>query len=259
MLKEAIEKIVELAKPDVYQVGDRFYTSVPGVEEVKPYIDRPKTKRFTSLDAIVKSLPSEFEMIQKIVAAPYHADECRSPIFVHVSSFEQVDVFTSYRQHDLDRDVLYTSITNIPKLNLGWTDLDNAIITLRSGFVETEDTKYILGLLSNITNMDSVKTTDNGLTQMVNIKKGISLQQEEKIKSRVTLKPFRTFLEVDQPESEFLLRMRRGDSENNTSAKIALFEADGGAWKLQAKHNIAEYFKDKLKDMIEAGKVIVLE
>lgn len=259
MLKEAIEKIVELAKPDVYQVGDHFYTSVPGVEEVKPYIDRPQTKRFTSLDAIVKTLSSEFEMIQKFVSAPYHAKECRSPVFVHVASFDRVEVFTSYRQHDLDRDILYTSTADLPKVNLGWTDLENAIITFRSQFVETEDTKYILELLSNITNMDSVKTTDNGLTQTVNTKKGISLQQEEKIKSRVILKPFRTFLEVDQPESEFLLRMRRGDSENNTSAKISLFEADGGAWKLQAKHNISEYFKDNLKGMISAGKVIVLE
>ena len=40
---------------------------------------------------------------------------------------------------------------------------------------------------------------------------------------------------------------------------IGLFEADGGAWKLEAKHSIAQYFETHLKELIEAGKVIVVE
>ncbi|MBE6905330.1 MAG: hypothetical protein E7476_03565 [Ruminococcaceae bacterium] len=73
------------------------------------------------------------------------------------------------------------------------------------------------------------------------------------------MKPFRTFLEVDQPESEFLLRLRPGDKESGTQAEIGLFEADGGAWKLMAKHNIAAFFADNLADLIEAGTVVVAE
>ena len=36
-------------------------------------------------------------------------------------------------------------------------------------------------------------------------------------------------------------------------------EADGGVWKLEAKRNIADYFEKNLKDLIEAGKVVVMK
>lgn len=64
--------------------------------------------------------------------------------------------------------------------------------------------------------------------------------------------PFRTFLEVEQPESEFLLRV---DAEKG----IGLFEADGGIWKLEAKRNIAEYFAKAMGDLIESSKVVVMQ
>ena len=67
----------------------------------------------------------------------------------------------------------------------------------------------------------------------------------------MTLQPFRTFVEVAQPESEFLLRI-------NDRGEIGFFPADGGVWKLEATRNVAAYFEDKLKDMIEAGTVVVI-
>ena len=71
------------------------------------------------------------------------------------------------------------------------------------------------------------------------------------VKPRVTLRPFRTFLEVAQPESEFILRL-------NDRGEVNLIGADGGAWKLEAVRNIAAYFEEKLGDMVEAGRVVVL-
>lgn len=40
---------------------------------------------------------------------------------------------------------------------------------------------------------------------------------------------------------------------------IAFFEADGGIWRLEAKRNIAEYFERGLKDLIEQGKVVIMQ
>lgn len=68
----------------------------------------------------------------------------------------------------------------------------------------------------------------------------------------IKLAPYRTFIEVEQPEGEFLLRLQKGPS-------AALFEADGGAWKIQARKNIKEYFLDKLADLVALGTVIVTE
>ena len=40
--------------------------------------------------------------------------------------------------------------------------------------------------------------------------------------------------------------------------KAALFEADGGAWKLAAMLKIAEYLKSELAKQIESGLVHVI-
>lgn len=65
-------------------------------------------------------------------------------------------------------------------------------------------------------------------------------------------KLIRTFLEVEQPESEFLLRVDPDEG-------IGFFEADGGIWKLEAKKNIADYFLKNMGDLIDAGKVVVMQ
>ena len=62
---------------------------------------------------------------------------------------------------------------------------------------------------------------------------------------------FRTFLEVAQPESEFILRL-------DSNGQINLIGADGGAWKLEAVRSIAAYFDEQLGDLVKAGRVVVL-
>ena len=83
-------------------------------------------------------------------------------------------------------------------------------------------------------------------------RQGVALNAVVEIKPRVMLRPFRTFLEVEQPESEFLLRVDPDEG-------IGFFEADGGIWKLEAKKNIADYFLKNMGDLIDAGKVVVMQ
>lgn len=125
------------------------------------------------------------------------------------------------------------------------------MIAFRSQFIENQGVKYILDILSRISDENSVSSEDNGMTQTVEARKGISLKAKEKINPRVKLCPYRTFLEVEQPESEFLLRLREG-------GQIGLFEADGGMWKLTAKQNIKNYLESKLKNLIEEAVVVIM-
>lgn len=37
------------------------------------------------------------------------------------------------------------------------------------------------------------------------------------------------------------------------------FEADGGVWRLETKRNIADYFARNLADLIDAGRVVVMQ
>ena len=72
----------------------------------------------------------------------------------------------------------------------------------------------------------------------------------EAIKPRVPLRPFRTFQEVEQPESEFLLRM---DEEGN----IGLFEADGGMWKLKARQTVKAFLEEQLAEEVAGNGVYI--
>ena len=70
-------------------------------------------------------------------------------------------------------------------------------------------------------------------------------------RSRIPLRPYRTFTEVEQPESEFILRL---DDEG----RVGIIEADGGAWKMTAKANIAAYFETTLAEEVHSGSVVVM-
>lgn len=71
-----------------------------------------------------------------------------------------------------------------------------------------------------------------------------ALKEKGEIKPIVRLSPYRTFREIAQPESQFLLRIKTGD---NGAVQAALFEADGGAWRNEARLRIAAYLKEHIK------------
>ena len=56
--------------------------------------------------------------------------------------------------------------------------------------------------------------------------------------------PYRTFLEVKQPESDFIFRMREG----HDGVECAIFEADGGAWKMEAMREISKCLRNYLEN-----------
>lgn len=115
------------------------------------------------------------------------------------------------------------------------------IIKLKSMFEKTEDQEAILKYTSKIDSEAAVITADDGVTQNVNIKQGVTGVRSERqnIPSLVKLRPYRTFTEIAQPETEFLFRMKTGDG----GATCALFDADGGAWKNKARQSIGDFFK----------------
>ena len=125
------------------------------------------------------------------------------------------------------------------------------MIELRSLFIPGEGTRYLLDLLSRMSKDSGVTTKDNGVSQTVEVKAGVSLKQNVEINPRAKLQPFRTFLEVEQPESEYLLRV-------DETGRIGLFEADGGVWKLEAKQNVKEYLAVELDDLVKSGQVVVM-
>lgn len=133
--------------------------------------------------------------------------------------YEMDEVMTTYLS-DFSRNTLYRAKADAPGLYTGFRGREVALIELRSLCIPNEGTAYLLDLLSRMTNENSVSTNDNGVTQTVEARQGVALNALIEIKPRVMLRPFRTFLEVEQPESEFLLRVdpARGSASSRLTA-----------------------------------------
>ena len=248
IIKDAMQKIEELVKSsvDVREVNGRAYLINNGdYNEIMPTVDpQPKCYNFSSLDGLVKMIRKEHKDITEACTTP-------DVLYVNVTSPTTVDVTTAVDGYNR-RAFLYHSSYEFPRKWTGasWLEHEEAMIVLRSQFIQNEGTEYLLDFLARVSDENSVSSDDNGMTQTVQVKKGIALNAREPVKPIVTLKPYRTFLEVEQPESAFLIRVRDG-------MQVGIIEADGGMWKIAARRSVVAYLEKELKELIESGNVVV--
>lgn len=237
MLKAMIEKIAAMAAPTTYSIGGENFSS-ERLYRIDPKKDKPEPITVNGLDSVCKLVRDE-------------AGKVGRKLFVQIKNYREVSVFSTYDE-EYERFYLYNCTADTPAVTMGrFMQYENAIIELRSLYIPNAGTDYLLGLLGSISNESKVVSSDNGVTQKVEAKSGIALSSMVEVKPRVKLQPFRTFIEVEQPESEFLLRI-------DQNGCIGLFPADGGVWKLEATRNVAEYFEKALEDLIEKGDVVVI-
>ena len=224
MLKEAIEKIEELAKPIILDKGDRTYAVNKDGEaqEIIPEVVYQSCLYLNSLDALVQMVKTEGTRADR-----------PDKLYLSVKDHMTVTCF-GHPQHDLREDRIFyyeAAAKDVP----GWDGevkmpFDRAAVALQTRFQDGGDRDYALTLLSQITCGAKVTYNDTGIATTVVTNKGVSLQQNSTIRPIVKLRPYRTFQEVDQPEGLFLIRIdERG---------ITLTEADGGRWKLDARKTI---------------------
>lgn len=241
-LKDAIDRIVELAKPYTIKTDDGRRYCTTYLREVKPEVELPARYSVDTLEALVKLIRTE-----GVAQAPL--------LYVRVDSARRVMVDTTYTHKEyaeFSRLPLYEAVSDVPSISVNESiSQERAIVELQSLYAITEDRDYLLSLLSRIDVNQGVSSVDNGISQEVSVKTGAVLKEQQTVQPIVHLQPYRTFLEVEQPASDFLLRL---DKE----CRPALFEADGGAWKLEAKRNIAAYLGEKLADLVERGNVVVM-
>lgn len=237
MLKDALSYLVSLKENKTYEFHGDVYSDRE-LHRIAPYVARPSGIEVNGLDSVVKLVRSELNLLKN------------PPLFIRVEGPRRVSVFSAL-DSDMKRDDLYRAVCDAPDFRAGWREQEAAIIELRSAFVPNEGTDYLLDLLSRICKEDSVSSEDNGVSQIVSARQGISLKNYERLKTRIPLVPYRTFTEVEQPESEFILRL-------DENGRVGLIEADGGKWKMTAKERICSYFETALKEEIAQNNVVVM-
>lgn len=162
-------------------------------------------------------------------------------LIVHVVSPQVVRLSGPLEERARNREsYVEATAQNLTDNFLGkWTAHDEFVIGLQTRFEARADLATVLKLVGNISGEQVRTSADDGITQSVTARSGIALKADAIVPNPVTLVPFRTFREVAQPTSLFALRV-------NSNMQVGLFEADGGAWRLNAIADIAAWLKANL-------------
>lgn len=117
------------------------------------------------------------------------------------------------------------------------------MIALKTKFVQSDDPNNDVNLLVRFAGTAEGSTLrqykDDGFSQAVTVADGIASKTDAEVPNPVSLRPYRTFHEIEQPESLFIFRMK----ERN-GMLCAIYEADGGAWRNAAIQSIKQYLDD---------------
>lgn len=130
----------------------------------------------------------------------------------------------------------------IPELFFGrFLSPEQFNIMLQSNFIDDNDRGTLLEFASALKIENGAEIEDNGVSQVATVKTGVASLAKGKVPNPVTLRPYRTFGEVEQPASLFVFRIDK-------QANMALFEADGKRWVADAVGNVVSYLKGQLAD-----------
>lgn len=242
MLKSLFEYVVGLSKANVVTIDGTVYTDKPLHLPEMPTIETLRTDNLSSIVNFIKNagdadLNYLDDTVQKII---------------HVEDAGKVNLYSSVCNECMDRQKFMTAEWAGNKFPFGqFMDAEKFNILLQTCFMETDDLKVIQQVVGNLRDEAVQNYGDDGVSQSVTIRTGIATVGQVRVPSPAKLRPYRTFLEVEQPASLFILRMREG-------GQCALFEADGGLWRETARKNIRNYFEYELEKMVSEHKVVIL-
>ena len=240
--KEALEYLVRLGveKEPVVNVEGRNYSKFPLNKIVEPMPGQIQATTLTALVDYIKSGMAENEN---------YGDR----LLIHVVSPTEVRLQSELRE-DCEREAYMGCNALLPNNIIfnRFMDVENFNIMLQSSYVENEDRAILLKVTGLIQDKEVAEVGDDGISQSVTMKTGVAKVGNVKVPNPVVLAPYRTFPEIEQPESKFIFRMQTGPA-------AALFEADGGAWRNEAMKRIKEYLFVELIEKAEMdGKVEII-
>lgn len=233
MLKEAIEKIASMAEPRIIQVGGKNYSTGKLFPALMPI---PEPLKVTTLTGIKDYLTHDPDAILS------SGDDV---LIIHVNSHSAVTVHgTLIGSFEQRKTYLRAELQAVQSFNFGqYYQPEDFIVGLQAFFIPDETTAAILSIVGNIKDSIVASYSDDGVSQAVKIRQGVQRVENTPVPNPVLLRPYRTFREIDQPASRFLLRMRSGASSDSPPT-IALFETDGGEWRLQAISRIRDWLAE---------------
>ena len=243
-IKEAIAYITGLAvkaeKPETIEINGRTYCT----KDLRRYdaADKAEPIKATTLTSLVDYIKESRE-------------ELRDRMIIQVVSATKVLLYSGLLA-ERDRETLFEVNALLPQFEYGREyDQESFLVAMQSCFQKTDDREAVTIMASNIVNTQQGTFSDDGVSQQAIIKTGVTTKDAAFVPNPVSLIPYRTFLEVPQPASDFVFRISEG---RGGAPAFKLVAADGGLWKSQAVDNVKNYLTEALADVPDREKITII-
>lgn len=242
-LKEALQYITglkeESMEPKVMEIaGDTYCTKNLTRYHRFPMADELKVNTLTAIVDYIKGKPEELQ----------------SAMILHVKSPTEVKLYSGLVD-ERNRESLMKAEAIVNEFQFdSYYDQERFLIELQANFIENEDLEKIKMVSGNIQAGTTANYDDDGVSQKTTIKSGIANNADVIVPNPVALRPYRTFAEIEQPESSYVFRIK--DSERGPAFKLV--EADGGLWKNATMKNIKEYLEFELSEELKKYHITVI-
>lgn len=235
MIKKAFEYIVGLSAPVVQEIDGETYSDKP-LNRIS-YVPRASSIEMGTLSSLIDYIKSGVDIFTE-------------KMIIHVLSPTHVAMYSAL-DAERKREYVVEVNANVPAFSFNqFMDHETFCIGVQSKFIDTIDDfnekALLLKFAGTVESGSIAEYGDDGVSQKATVKTGIASKGEALVPNPVTLKPYRTFVEVDQPISSFIFRMK--EDKYSKGIQCALYEADGGAWKIDAMENIKNYLVNALSE-----------
>lgn len=189
MTRDALQYVVGLKTAEVLDINGGKYVD-KNVQRVDKEI-RASAIQMNTLTSLVDYLKAG-------------VDSMADKMLVQVVSPMKVIVL-SMLDADRKREELVDVKAMIPDFEYGrYMGNERFIIALQSKFIANDDRALLLQFAGTVKDESIAQYGDDGVTQKATIKTGITSVGDAVVPNPVKLRPFRTFIEVEQPESAFV-------------------------------------------------------
>jgi len=257
MFKEFIEKILILKNPEIINVNgrklvkqgdnyifpDEIYLSGRTFFHNKNY-EEIKQKEHEIM--ILNSLTGLIEFI-KICESNDHKFINKKESLIRITHYNEI-ILSSKKYNDNLSFETFVGCHSFKDCQFPFGKFisqEDFAIKLMTFFDNNKAKEDLLSIISCVQSDHLIISEDDGISQEVTTKRGISFKDDVKLPLYLKLLPFRTFPELQTIDEIFILRLRKAGSGE---IEFALFETGSLTWQLELMKNIHEYLLTRLED-----------
>lgn len=230
MIKEALEYIIKNSQAQTFTIDGKEYADKT-LFQVLP-------KRYKETQISVSTLQGLID---------YALLENATDLFLHVESYHQVSLCKK-RDPEFKDVIELCRAEYYPVEETQFDSSERLLVYLQTNFVPSEAMQSLVSVVGNLKTSIVRQEKDDGVTQSVEIQKGISFVTKADIPNPILLRPYSTFGEVPQVDRLFVIRAQAAD--NHTIVRWHLLPSSYTGWKAAQIMYIKQYIQENMPKVL---------